>query len=314
MKRLTILTLALAVFLQIFSNPKLKWNARFQEYINQYKNIAIREMHRYGIPASITLAQGLLESGAGQSEIAVKGNNHFGIKCHGWEGRTVYHDDDLRQECFRAYDDPYESFEDHSKFLANRPRYKDLFHLSRTDYKGWAHGLKKAGYATSPTYAQRLIDLIELYRLNEYDLMNYEDTRLANKVEYSPSVQIKDDRVQALHAPHQLYLNNDNCYLVARRGDTFQSIADELDMKASKIAKYNERDKQDVLNEGDIIYLKKKRPKADKAFKNRVHVVKQGESMYSIAQKYGIRLKSLYKINNLPSSHQVRIGEQLRVY
>ena len=142
-----------------------KWNVTYQTYIDQYKDIAIEEMLRYNIPASITLAQGLFESAAGQSRLALYSNNHFGIKCHDWTGRSVRHDDDELQECFRAYDNVRQSYEDHSKFLVNKPRYRSLFSLPRTDYRGWARGLKAAGYATNPQYANKLIEIIELYKL-----------------------------------------------------------------------------------------------------------------------------------------------------
>ncbi len=154
---------------------QIKWNSRYQAYIDQYKDLAISEMLKYDIPASITLAQGLLESGAGMSELARKGNNHFGIKCHDWTGATTYHDDDEEQECFRSYKDAYESYEDHSKFLTRQSRYRRLFSLKRNDYKGWAKGLKACGYATSPTYANKLIAIIELYKLHRYDSANKYD-------------------------------------------------------------------------------------------------------------------------------------------
>lgn len=146
-----------------------------ERYISKYAHVAVREMYRSGVPASITLAQGLLESGAGQSELAVKGNNHFGIKCHDWTGRKMYYDDDRRGECFRVYSSPDESFRDHSDFLRYRDRYKPLFGNSVTDYKAWAHGLKKAGYATDPSYASKLIKVIEDYRLYRFDAMKPED-------------------------------------------------------------------------------------------------------------------------------------------
>ena len=172
MKRffLSWLTFSLTL-LPTIAGPGPKWNQTFQNYFDKYKDIAIAEMLKYGIPASITLAQAVLESAAGQSELSQKGNNHFGIKCHGWDGRTVYHDDDFHGECFRAYDSVIESYEDHSRFLRNRPRYNSLFSLATTDYRGWAHGLKRAGYATNPAYAQRLIDIIELYKLYQYDIL-----------------------------------------------------------------------------------------------------------------------------------------------
>ena len=159
----------LLLLLPLTLSAQIKWNERFQQYIDQHKDIAIEQMKRWKVPASITLAQGLLESGAGQGWLTLNSNNHFGIKCHGWTGRTVYKDDDARNECFRAYDSAFDSFEDHSRFLANGQRYRSLFSLKITDYKGWAHGLKAAGYATDPQYAYRLIDLIQLYKLYEYD-------------------------------------------------------------------------------------------------------------------------------------------------
>jgi flagellum-specific peptidoglycan hydrolase FlgJ len=168
MKRVATFFIYIMVCLPMLAGPK--WNSRYQAYIDQYKDIAIEEMLRYGIPASITLAQGLLESGAGQSTLAVKGNNHFGIKCHnGWTGPTMLKDDDRKDDCFRVYSSPYESYEDHSKFLASSQRYRSLFSLKTTDYKGWARGLKAAGYATNPVYAQSLIDIIERYGLYQYD-------------------------------------------------------------------------------------------------------------------------------------------------
>ena len=285
----------------------MRWNSVYQEYIDQYKDLAIEEMLRYNIPASITLAQGIFESGAGRSELSVKGNNHFGIKCHGWAGRSVYHDDDARNECFRAYDNVLQSYEDHSKFLRYNVRYNSLFTLQRTDYRGWAQGLKACGYATNPRYADKLIELIELYKLYELDKATSYDKFMAKRGGYDRPVS----QGMSLH-PIKIY--NKNYYIIARAGDTFKGIGEEIDISYRKIAKYNERDKHDVLHAGEIIYLKKKQKKADKAYKNRPHIVKAGESMYSIAQRYGIRLKSLYKKNHLSPDYQVRVGDTLRVY
>ncbi|MBQ7471734.1 MAG: glucosaminidase domain-containing protein, partial [Prevotella sp.] len=249
------------------------------------------------------LAQGLLESGAGQSELTRKGNNHFGIKCHGWTGRTTYHDDDARQECFRAYKNALESYEDHSKFLASSQRYSRLFQLSRTDYKGWAHGLKACGYATNPQYAHRLIDIIELYKLHQYDKATHADKFLAAH----SGANVAGGEL------HPIHINNSNYYLHARSGDTFKMIGKEVGISGRRLARYNERPYKEPLEKGDVVYLKKKRSRADKAFKQHPHVVKAGESMYTIAQKYGIRLKSLYRMNHLSPDHQLRVGEQLRV-
>jgi len=286
------------------AHAQIRWNERYQQYIDQYKDIAIEEMHRWKIPASITLAQGIFESGAGQSELARKGNNHFGIKCNGWDGRKVYHDDDARNECFRAYNSVFESYEDHSRFLANGQRYRSLFNLKTTDYKGWARGLKAAGYATNPQYADKLIEIIQLYKLYEYDTAKSADRFM---VEHT-----KDHNVGGA-ALHPIKIFNKNYYLVARRGDTFKSIGEEVDISYRKLAKYNERSKNDRLTEGEVIWLKKKQKKAPKDYKGRLHYVRQGESMYSIAQSYGIRLKSLYKMNHMSPDDDLRIGQGLKL-
>lgn len=303
MKRYFVLSII--TFLCVSLNAQLKWNSRYQAYIDQYKDLAIAEMLKYNIPASITLAQGLLESGAGMSELARNGNNHFGIKCHDWTGARTYHDDDANNECFRAYRDVYESYEDHSRFLARQPRYRSLFRLKRTDYKGWAKGLKKCGYATSPTYAKQLIGIIELYKLHKYDKAKKYDKFMVERSsvkDVAPSINL-----------HPIHIYNKNYYLNVRQGDTFRSIAREVGISYKKLAKYNERDKNDRLIPGEIIYLKKKQKKADKAYKNRPHHVKAGESMYSIAQYYGIRLESLYKMNDLSPDYSIQVGDLLRV-
>lgn len=285
---------------------QMKWNQRYQTYINQYRDLAIEQMLKFKIPASITLAQGLLESGAGYSELATKGNNHFGIKCHGWTGRKTYHDDDEAQECFRAYNNVYESYEDHSLLLSRQPRYRSLFSLDGDDYKGWAHGLKKCGYATSPTYAQKLIGIIELYKLQQYDKAKKYDRFMESRT-YKDSPSAKGG------IRHPIHRYNKNYYVVVKQGDTFRSLGKELGLSYRKIARYNERNKRDKLVVGETIYLKKKQKKADKAYKNRPHTVKPGESMYSIAQYYGMRVKSLYKKNGLSPDYVPKVGDKLRV-
>lgn len=285
---------------------QMKWNQRYQTYINQYRDLAIEQMLKFKIPASITLAQGLLESGAGYSELATKGNNHFGIKCHGWTGRKTYHDDDEAQECFRAYNNVYESYEDHSLLLSRQPRYRSLFSLDGDDYKGWAHGLKKCGYATSPTYAQKLIGIIELYKLQQYDKAKKYDR-------FMESCTYKDNPSAKGGILHPIHRYNKNYYIVVKQGDTFRSLGKELGLSYRKIAKYNERNKRDKLVVGEAIYLKKKQKKADKTYKNRPHTVKPGESMYSIAQYYGMRVKSLYKKNGLSPDYVPKVGDKLRV-
>lgn len=282
----------------------LKRNQNYIDYIAQYKDLAIEEMLRYKIPASITLAQGLLESGAGSSDLARKGNNHFGIKCHGWSGRTMTHDDDLNGECFRAYDNVKQSFEDHSKFL-KRDRYQKLFQLKITDYEGWARGLKECGYATNPKYAQTLISIINTYELYQYDRARSFDRFVATHTG-------TDRPVRKGATLHPIYRFNDNYYLKARPGDNLDLIAQEVGISARKLAKYNERPRAGELSEGEIVYLKKKQKKAPKQY-SQPHVVRKGESFYSIAQMYGIRLKSLYKMNGLSPDHTLRVGQRLRV-
>lgn len=306
MKKPFIILLSVVLSCSLSASAQMRWNSKYQSYIDQYKDLAIEEMIRYRVPASITLAQGILESGAGTSELTRKGNNHFGIKCHGWTGRTVYHDDDASQECFRAYDNALQSYEDHCKFLRNGKRYSSLFNLSITDYKGWAHGLKAAGYATNPRYAYQLIGIIELYRLHDYDKAKSYDKFMAK-------CSGTDQPVGGQTQLHPIHIYNKNYYLYARQGDTFKLIGQEIGISYKKIARYNERDKKDALQPGEIVWLKKKQKRADKEFKNRPHTVKPGESMYSIAQYYGIRLKSLYKMNDISPDESIRVGQKLRV-
>ena len=259
---------------------QVKWNKAYSDYFNQWGEVAMQQMIQYRIPASITLAQGVLESAAGKSELALRANNHFGIKCNGWTGRRSYHDDDERGECFRAYDNAYQSYVDHSVFLSTSQRYRRLFDLKRTDYKGWAKGLKACGYATSPTYATKLIEIIETYKLYQYD----------QGKEFNRKENVLLQQGEMRH----IYTFNKNYYIRARRGDTFRRIAEDVDISYRKLAKYNERNKNDVLEEGEIIWLHKKAKKAPKAFKNR-------------PQKY------LYKMNNLPPDYVIKTGDLLRV-
>ncbi|WP_374685243.1 glucosaminidase domain-containing protein [uncultured Prevotella sp.] len=301
-----VLALVCLLFSIQGASAQMKWNSAYQSYIDQYKDLAIEQMLRYNIPASITLAQGLFESAAGRSNLTRSGNNHFGIKCHGWTGKRTYHDDDAAGECFRAYDNARQSYEDHSRFLATQSRYARLFSLKRTDYRGWARGLKQCGYATNPQYASKLTQIIELYGLNKYDRATTYDRFIAKHAsEESPG----PDGVR-----YVIKAYNDNYYVIAKKGETFKSLGKELGISGRKLAKYNERDKRETLDDGDVIYLKKKRNKAERNFKNRPHTVKAGESMYSIAQKYGIRLKSLYKKNRLSPDYNIRVGDKLRVY
>lgn len=301
-----LLTLVVLILSVTHVSAQIKWNSAYQAYIDQYKDLAIEQMLKYNIPASITLSQGLLESGAGRSWLTKSSNNHFGIKCHGWTGRRVFHDDDERGECFRAYDNPRQSFEDHSRFLATQSRYARLFNYARTDYKSWARGLKQCGYATNPQYASKLIQIIELYNLNQYDK--------AKKFDQFMVKHSTEDGVAPDGNFHVIKAYNKNYYVIARNGDSFQSLSKELCIGNRKLAKYNERSYKEELAAGDVIYLKKKRKKATKEYKNRPHIVQNGESMYLISQKYGIRLSSLYKKNHLSPDYQIKVGDKLRVY
>lgn len=288
------------------SVAQMRWNSAYQAYIEEYKDLAIEQMLHYNIPASITLAQGLFESAAGRSDLTRSGNNHFGIKCHGWQGRRTYHNDDAVGECFRAYDNARQSYEDHSRFLATQSRYARLFTFSRTDYKSWARGLKQCGYATNPQYANKLIQIIELYGLDKFDKATKYDRFIA---QHSSENKLGPDGTY-----HVIKAYNKNYYVIAKSGDNFKSLGKELGISSRKLAKYNERSRKEQLCKGDVVYLKRKRSRAPKEFKNRPHTVKSNESMYSIAQKYGIRLKSLYKKNGLTPDYQIKVGDKLLVY
>ncbi|MBQ9231121.1 MAG: glucosaminidase domain-containing protein [Prevotella sp.] len=291
-----LLTSLLICLISLPMSGQMKWSQQYQQYFDQYKDLAIQQMKRYHIPASITLAQGVLESGAGRSTLATRGNNHFGIKCHGWTGRAIYQDDDERNECFRAYDNVYDSYEDHSKFLTTSNRYSSLFQLRQTDYKGWAYGLKSCGYATNPRYAIQLIDIIQLYKLYEYD-----EGKSGGKT------------VGGQMPSHRVYEFNQNYYVMANAGDTYRTIGDEMGVSYKKLAKYNENERDARLEEGDFVWLQKKRRNAPKEYKNRPHTVVGGESMYTISQRYGIRLKYLYKMNELTPDYQIKVGDVLRI-
>lgn len=308
MKRL--LTIIIATIINVCwttAATKIKWNQAYQNYFNKYKNIAIREMKRYGIPASITLAQGVLESAAGNSRLATVANNHFGIKCHDWTGPTIAQDDDEQGECFRVYGSAIESYEDHSKFLRGRKRYSSLFQLAITDYRGWAHGLKQAGYATNPVYANSLIDIIELYRLYEYDTMKpnkNDDFVPNNKLTRKEDLDMRTRQFRAF---------NDNCYLTAHAGETYENIAREIGIKAHKLAKYNEQPEDTRLNEGEIVWLRKKKHHVPENFNKQYHTAKSNESLYDIAQLYGVRLKNIIKANKKIAKRGLKAGDKVKL-
>lgn len=278
-------------------------NAAYQQYIDKYKNVAIDQMRRHRIPASITLAQALFESGAGSSYLATRANNHFGIKVGtGWDGKYVTRDDDKKSERFRKYKTVEESYEDHSLFL-KRDRYKKLFDLDPQDYKGWARGLKACGYATLPTYANRLITIIETYELYDYDEDIFGLRRKKKWVE--PEV------VQT--ARHSVTTLNGKRCVVVKQGDTWDALAKEVRIPKKKLLKFNEVDEDFVLPVGMNVFLEKKAAKADAQYKDTWHKVKSGESMYSISQAYGIGLRNLYKMNFKDDDYIPATGDLLKV-
>ncbi len=271
-------------------------------YIAKYKEVAIVEMKRTGIPASITLAQGILESGSGKSTLAIKANNHFGIKCHDWTGPSISVDDDEVGECFRKYKDPYHSYKDHSEFLTTRSRYASLFDLGPTDYKGWAKGLKKAGYATNPQYAHMLIDIIEEEKLYLLDaggpVQEYIDPR---DLKYKKRVGALDSRIE---------IANGRLFIRTKKGDTFYNFEKETGRRKVKLLKYNELPKDYVLGVNQIIYFQRKKGKAARGYE--FHLVKAGENLYDIAQKYGVKIEKIRKFNDFTFGHDVSEGD--RVY
>lgn len=270
------------------------------EYIDTYKEEAIKQMHMYGIPASITLAQGLLESSDGNSALARYANNHFGIKCNGWDGATYHQDDDAPNECFRKYKSVKQSYSDHSEFLSTRSRYDFLFELQITDYKGWARGLKTAGYATNPKYADMLINLIDANELHKYDAIRTMPVLATTiKPETGAVVELAKRGVK-IHS-------NDIKYILAEAGDTYEELAREFDLALWQLFQINDVNHGDLLQVGDIVYLQAKRSRAKVDF----HEVKTGDTMRGISQQYGVKIKQLYKKNHMRAGTQPRVGQKL---
>jgi len=282
------------------------------QYIEKWKDVAIDNMEKYGIPASITLAQGILESGDGNSMLAKEANNHFGIKCHGWKGKKVYHDDDKKGECFRSYKSAADSYADHSEFLQKK-RYAFLFDLKKTDYKAWAKGLKKAGYATNPRYPQLLIQIIEKNELYKYDDGNQEllaakKEPKRKKFKLKKPAKESTDVITVETANRNISLHTNRIkYIVAKKGDNIKSISADLDMSPWQIKKYNDLGGRKDLEEGEIVFLQPKRNKSKKGY----HVVEHGETLWDLSQKYGVKLKKLAAYNNLELSDNLLIGMRL---
>jgi LysM repeat protein len=370
-----------------------------RDYINKYAQDAVREMYKSGVPASITLAQGCLESSDGKSPLAIEANNHFGIKCSGWTGPGFYQDDDAPNECFRSYPSALESFDDHSNFLRSRPRYSSLFELESTDYKGWAHGLKRAGYATDPSYADRLIRIIEEFELHQYDLQGAAliaadrtataaappvpsarqtpdvlpvaeqvappttpaVTPASDPVEDSPAppaekrpaavspevppaaAPVKEEPSVAASEPiastsnvsvfeslkknisgkifvpavepvnvfgeRKVFVNNGASYVIARRGDTFKGMSEEMQLGYWQLPKYNELPMDAKLKEGQKVYVTPKRSSASVPY----YVVREGDTIHSISQELGVKSKFICSLNGLQSEEPLKPGIRLSV-
>lgn len=303
-------SLIILLFINSVAFSQARDNA-YLSYIEQYHQFAEKQQKEHGIPASIVLAQGLLESGAGLSDFAIKSNNHFGIKCNDWLGDKIYHDDDQEGECFRKYDKVIDSYEDHALFLKNRPRYGFLFDLKSSDYEGWAHGLKKAGYATDPTYAFKLISIIEVYDLHRYDIgLNF--TGIFTKTED----KVKDNHPGSMGSikaitNHEVIKVNGVKFIISYQGDTYALIGEEFKITNERIRSYNEVNPTTTLNSGTRVFLAMKKEKAPQDCET--HIAQMGESMHSIAQDYGIKIESIYKLNRIPFSEGVKPGKVLKL-
>lgn len=327
MKRQSIL------FLLLFPLALMGQKITVEEYIETYKDIAMKEMKDHKIPASITLAQGIIESGAGNSALAREAKNHFGIKCHkGWNGKTYTMDDDEKDECFRKYRKAEDSYRDHSDFLTSRSRYADLFKLDIMDYEGWAKGLKAAGYATSPTYATALINRIKTNKLYLYDqlamgLISEKELKKRMKGEDQTQVNITSTELELAFSPSDrslyelvdmtddkrfIYENNHVRFLYAKEGETPESLAKELGIKKKKLCKYNliTRPDEMVFHQGDIVYLEQLRKRNRKVKK---YITVGGETVRDIALCFAVRPDKIMKRNKLEENVVLKPGQKIKL-
>jgi LysM repeat protein len=288
-------------------------NTAREDYIKKYSALAISEMERTGVPASITLAQGLLESGAGRSTLATKANNHFGIKCHkSWRGEKVYHDDDAPQECFRSYPKAEDSFKDHSDFLRYYDRYKFLFDLEITDYKGWCYGLKKAGYATDPAYATKLIDLIEKYDLGRFDKGAVVAVESPDKLEKAVIMPASYDEQFRFSLERTVYQKNGVACIYSVAGDTYESIALIYDLFPRELLRFNDLKQSQELLPGTIVYIQAKKSRAAKGLEKYI-VSEDGESLREISQRFAVKMRSIEKRNKLKKGEPLVKEQELRL-
>jgi len=288
----------------------------YLSYIEEYHQLAERQQKEHGIPSSIILAQGLLESGAGLSTLAKASNNHFGIKCADWAGEKIYYDDDTKDECFRKYKLVLDSYEDHAAFLRGRSRYASLFLLNPTDYEAWAFGLKKAGYATDPAYAFKLISIIEGYDLHRFDLgisMNGTSKGVGKLTGKNTDKSVSPNSMGSIDAflSHKVLKNNGVRYVTALAADTYGSIADEFNVSEERIRLYNDVSAAAGLNPGSYVYIYPKKKNASREFSS--HTIQPGESMYSISQHYAVKIEKLYQLNQMPYSLGAKTGQTLKL-
>lgn len=311
-----LLICALALPSMVFAQQR----ESLPEYIETYKYIAMAEMRQTGIPASIKLAQAILESGFGNSELAVEANNHFGIKCHNWTGDTYYYDDDEADECFRVYHSPLHSFLDHTEFLTTRPRYAFLFELEPTNYEAWAYGLSQAGYATNPRYPANLIRLIREHELHQYDKKALDpayhiadrwfvDDRERPGQRTAISATARDSGFAPVTATGRRQIREYNRidYVVAREGDTPQSLASEMNVRPWQIIRYNDLGDNEQLTPGQKVFLQPKRRRGGADY----HIARAGDTMHDISQEYGIRIENLYRRNDMTYEMEPEPGQRI---
>jgi LysM repeat protein len=333
-KLLKLATTLLSAILLLSSAFGQSDKFRTQSYINTYKELAIAEMLRTGVPASVTLAQGILETAGGQSDLASMANNHFGIKCKSdWTGETMSHNDDAKNECFRKYSSADDSYKDHSDFLKTRPNYAFLFKLDPTDYEGWAKGLKRAGYATSPTYAQQLIRIIVENNLQSYTLLAMQHlengdelfaTGSINKTEIetvesdsedqaaksdvlAAKVIVKEKNKVTKYPLNSVFNINEAKVIYVEEGSSLLALANNYNVGLKKLLEFNELEQTDILTSNQLIFLQKKSKKGTKD----VHIVEENESIHDIAQKEGIQLASILEYNGLQKGMQPAPGEKI---
>ena len=322
--------IALALVLGVAAAAQRDGQTPQERYIARYATIAVNEMYRTGVPASITLAQGIIESASGLSALAVDGNNHFGIKCHNsWSGRTMRADDDRKNECFRAYDSAEESFRDQSDFLRYRDRYKFLFDFQTTDYKSWAYGLKQAGYATDPSYATKLIQCVEDYNLARYDRMTVDEAiaeggqEAETPVEKEAAIPDSPLKIEAgeiftgaageeyrFSLSRTLYSRNGVPFVYAVEGETYATLAKKYHLLQREILKFNDVSTGAELQAGDIVYLEIKKKQTVRGLDKYI-VGEEGESFHTICQRFAVRENAIRKLNNLPSSYQPLEGDEI---